>query len=313
MITETGRVGLKSRYFCMIVNTMPNIIEIVLPTFIVIFIGYLLGKLTKIDVAPVVDISLYVAVPALVIVSLAGAKIVLFDAAKVWAAALIITFGCLLVAWLVFKILRQKHSGLYVSIAIMNTANIPFPVIYLAYGAEGLAAATLFFIPNLLLIYTLGIYVMAGRHWKDNIKEVFRLPLVYAFALGLTFNFLDIRLPELVFNALDFIAMMAIPLFLLVLGHNLSRVRMTSLPTTLLASFLRVGVGLGIGLLVVYALSITGIFRSVVILDSAMPAAVASSILATKYKNEAELVSSVVFVTTLASLAVIPFLLHMLG
>ncbi len=292
---------------------MPSIIEIVLPAFIVIFIGYLLGKLTKIDVAPVVDISLYVAVPALVIVSLAGEKIVLFDAAKVWAASLIITFGCLIVAWLVFKILRQKHSGLYVSIAIMNTVNIPFPVIYLAYGAEGLAAATLFYIPNLLLIYTFGIYVMAGRHWKENIKEVFKLPLVYAFALGLTLNFLDIKLPQLVFNALDFISMMAIPLFLLVLGHNLSRVRMTSLPTTLLASFLRVGVGLGIGLLVVYAFNITGIFRSVVILDSAMPAAVATSILATRYKNEAELVSSVVFVTTLASLAVIPFLLHMLA
>jgi predicted permease len=292
---------------------MPNIIDIVLPTFIIIFIGYLIGKLTRIEISPVVNISLYVAVPALVIVSLLAKRIVIVDAVKVWAAAIIITFGCLITAWLVFKVLKQRHSGLYVSIAIMNTVNIPFPVIYLAYGAEGLAAATLFYIPNLLMVYTMGIYIMAGKRWKDNIKEVFKLPLLYAFAIGLLLNFLDVKVPDLIVNTLDLIALMAIPLVLLVLGYNLSKVKMTSLPTALLASFLRVGVGLGIGLLAVNILDISGIFRSVVILDSAMPAAATTSILATRYNNEAGLVSTVVFLTTLASLVVIPFLLHMLG
>jgi predicted permease len=119
--------------------------------------------------------------------------------------------------------------------------------------------------------------------------------------------------PELAIESLDFIAMMALPLVLLVLGHNLSKVRISFLATTLLASFLRVGIGLVIGLLAVNILDITGIFRSVVILDSAMPAAAMSSIFATKYNNEAELVSSVVFLTTIAALIVIPFLLNMVA
>jgi predicted permease len=105
---------------------------------------------------------------------------------------------------------------------------------------------------------------------------------------------------------------MVIPLALLVLGCNLSKVRITSFPTTLLASFLRVGIGLLLGLLAVTLFNLDGILRSVVILCSAMPAAVNSSIFATKYNNEAELVSSVVLVTTIASLAVIPFLLNIL-
>jgi len=216
---------------------MPNIIDIVLPAFIIIFIGYIIGKLTKIEMSPVVDISLYVAVPALVIISFLGEKIVLVEAAKIWASALMIMFGCLLVAWLVFKALRQKHSGLYVSIAIMNSVNIPFPVMYLAYGTEGLAAATLFYIPNLLMIYTMGIYIMAGKRWKDNIKEILKLPLVYAFVIGLLLNFLEVEVPELVVNTLDIAALMAIPLVLLVLGYNLSKVKITSLPTTLLADW----------------------------------------------------------------------------
>jgi predicted permease len=292
---------------------MPAIIDIVLPTFIVIFIGYLIGRFTRISISPVVDISLFVGIPALVIASLVNKEIVLVSAAKVWAASLAIQLGVLAVAWLVFKALRQKHSGLYVSIALMNTVNIPFPIIYLAYGADGLAAATLFYIPNLLLMYTLGVYIMAGRGWQDSAREVFRLPVVYAAVLGLALNFLNITVPKLAVDTLNFISMMAIPLVLITLGHNLSRVRMTSLPATLLASFLRMGGGLGIGILMAWGLNITGVYRSVVILDAAMPAAATSAMLASRYKNEPELVSSVVLVTTVASLVVIPFMLSVLG
>jgi predicted permease len=296
----------------MIVIEVPNIIDIVLPTFFAILVGYLVGKFSRISLASVVDVTLYIGVPALVFVSLLNKQIVLVDAAKMWASSLIIMLGCLLIAWLVFKLIRQKHSGLYVPISMMNTVNIPFPVIFLAYGAEGLAAATLFYIPNVILMYTLGIYIMAGKRWKDNIKEVLRQPVVYAAVLGLLLNFLHIGVPALIISSLDFLSKMAIPLVLLILGYSLSRARMTSFPTTLLACLLRMGVGLALGLAVVSLLNIGGVFRSVVILDAAMPAAATSAILAAKYQNEAEMVSSVVFLTTLVSLVSIPFLLHLL-
>jgi predicted permease len=195
----------------------------------------------------------------------------------------------------------------------MNTVNIPFPVIFLAYGTEGLAAATLFYIPNVIFMYTLGIYIIAGKRWRDNVREVLRQPVVYAAVLGLLLNFLSVRVPALIISSLDFLSKMAIPLVLLVLGYNLSRARMTSFPTTILACFLRMGVGLALGVAAVSLMNISGVFRSVVILDSAMPAAATAAILAAKYQNEAEMVSSVVFLTTLVSLVSIPFLLHMLG
>ena len=265
------------------------------------------------NMAPVVDITIYVAVPALVFVSLLNKEIVLLDAAKMWASSLFIMFGCMAVAWVVFKLIRQKHSGLYVPISMMNTVNIPFPVIYLAWGAAGLVGASLFYIPNVIIMYTLGIYIMAGKHWKENVKEVLQQPVVYAAILGLLLNFLHVRVPDLVINSLDLISWMAIPLVLIVLGYNLASVKIASLPTTLLSCVLRMGVGLGLGLAIVNILDITGVFRSVVVLVSAMPAAAASSILATKYRNEAEMVSSVVFLTTVISLVSISFLLYWLG
>jgi len=292
---------------------MSEIINIVAPTFFAIFVGYLVGRFSKISITPLVDITLYIAVPALTFISLLSKKIIMLDAAKMWASSLFIMLGCGLIAWLVFTILRQKHQGLYLPIAVMNTVNIPFPIIYLAYGAEGIAAATLFYIPNVIMVYSLGIVIIAGKKWKQNIKEMLKIPVLYAAILGLLLNFMSVTLPALVYDSLNFLSTMALPLVLIVLGHSLSRAKVTSLPTTILASVLRVGVGLALGFAIVYLLNITGVFRSVVILVSAMPAAAASGILTTKFQNEAEMASSVVFLTTLASLVVIPFLLDYLG
>ena len=291
---------------------MPNILNIILPTFIVVLIGYILGKTTRINMSSIVDLVLYIGLPALPLFSMLSNDIVILYTRRVWASAILITFGCGIVAWIVFTILRQKHSGLYIPISMMNTVNIPFPIIFLAYGPEGLFAATLFYIPNVILLYSLGVFIASKKHWRESAREIFRIPSIYAAIIGLSLNLFDVTVPQLIIKPLDFVSMMTIPLVLLVLGHGLSRVRISSVPTTLLASFLRMGVGLLLGLLAVNIFNLTGVLRSVVILDSAMPAAVISSILTSKYDNEANLVSSVVFTTTIVSLATIPLLLRML-
>ena len=288
---------------------MIDLLNIILPFFIVIFIGYLFTKIMKTDMSAMVNVVFYVGLPALIFTSMLTEKIVLLGAVKIWAAAIIITFGCGTVAWIVFRIIRQKHSGLYIPISLMNAAYIPFPIMHLVYGSDGLFAATLFYIPNVLLMFSWGLYIAAGKYWRESIKEMFKVPTIYAAVVGLMFN---AAVPDLIVKSLDFIGMMVIPLVLFVLGCNLSAVKITSLPTTFLASFFRVGVGLLFGFLTVNLFDLTGVLRAAVILGSAMPAAVNASLITTKYKNEADLVSSVVFVTTLASLIVIPFLLHII-
>ncbi len=292
---------------------MVDLLNILVPTFSVILIGYILGKTTKIDMSAIVDVLFYVGLPALTFVSMLDKKIVLLDATKIWASALIIMLGCGIAGWVVFKIIDQKHSGLYLPVAIMNTVNIPFPIIYLVYGSEGLFAATLFYIPNVLVIYSLGIFILSRKHWRYSLKEMFKVPALYMAVAGLLCNLTGIAVPEIIFKPLDFIGLMVTPLMLLTLGCKLSTVKITSLPTTLLASSVRLGVGLGLGFVAAGLFNLTGVLRAVVILDSAMPAAVNTAMLAAKYDNEAELVSSVVFTTTLASLVIIPFLLHLLA
>jgi predicted permease len=290
-----------------------EVLNITLPTFFTIIIGYIVGKTFKISITGIIDVVFYIGLPALAFVSILSKQIVLLDAVKVWAAYLMGVIACCAIAWLVFKIKREKHSGLYLPIFSPNTVNVPFPIISLAYGSPGLLVATLYYIPNVVFLYSLGIFIVAAKSWRENLKETFKVPTIYTATLALLLNLFHVKVPELVMSPLSFISGMVVPLVLFTLGFNLSSIKVTSIPTTLLASFIRLGVGLGIGILAVYLFNLTGINRSVVILMSSMPAAVNTYVLAAKYKNEPDLVASVVLVTTVASLLMIPFLLNILG
>jgi malate permease and related proteins len=291
---------------------MFHVLNIVLPTFLVIVVGFALGKIKKLDMSVVVDILFYIGMPALAFTAMLSKQIVLLDASRVWASAVLIIAGTGLAALLIFKLARFRHSGLYVPIIIMNAVNIPFPVMTLAYGQEGLLAATLFYIPVTIISLTVGVMIFSRRNWKDGLKETLKVPAIYGAVLGLVFNLCHITIPELIFSPLNLIGQMVIPLTLLVLGYQLSSVHITDLKLTAVASTIRLGVGLGMGFAAATIFGLTGVARSVVILDSAMPSAVNTSILAAKYGNEPELVSSVVFVTTISSLVIIPVLLLIL-
>jgi len=56
----------------------------------------------------------------------------------------------------------------------MVEKRIALPIICLAFGTEGLFAATLFYIPNALLAFTLGVYVASKKHWKGKRKGNFQ-------------------------------------------------------------------------------------------------------------------------------------------
>jgi len=292
---------------------MHQIVNIIGPTFFAVLVGYIFGRVSKANLAPLIDISMYIAVPALAFSSMFASEIVIGEAVKVWAACLIIMAGTLVAALLLFAVIRQKHSGLYLPIVFTNFINIPLPIIYLAFGDAGAAQALLMYIPQGLIMYSLGVYVASGeKDLKQGLRVMMRTPLIYAAILGLAFNLLHVPLPTVVVGSVKLLGQAAVPLMLLILGTSIGRFRLTQIPLTAAASVLRVGGGFAFGVLAVWLLAITGVTRSVVLFEAAMPAAVFVSVLAAKYKNEEELVSSVVLATTLMAIVVVPALLYFL-
>lgn len=291
-----------------------QIVTIIGPTVFVILLGYFFRRLSKIDLAPVADVALLVATPCLAFHSMYTSKIVLREAGELWLSLFFVMAGTVLLAKVVFTVLRQRHSGLYIAIVFANMVNIPLPIIYLAFGDEGAARVILMSIPQAILMYSLGVYVASNQgSVRQGLHTMLRTPLIYAALLGLVLNLIRVPLPEVVVLSTKFMGQASVPLMLFLLGSTVGRFRVTQGWLTLGAAVLRMGVGFSLGLLIAWLLDLEGLVRVVVIFESSMPAAVVGSVLCLKYRNEEkELVASVVLVTTLAAIGVVPALLYYL-
>jgi predicted permease len=221
--------------------------------------------------------------------------------------------GNLVMALVLFGALRQKHSGLYLPIVFTNYINIPLPIIFLAFGSQGAALAILMYIPQGIILNSLGVYVASGeKDMKQGLLVMLKTPLMYAAILGLALNLAHVPIPQVIIGSVDLLGKAGVPLMLLILGVSVGRFRFKQIPLTLAASILRVGGGIALGILAVWLLGLVDVGRAVVLFEASMPSAVFVSVLAAKYKNEEELVSSVVLATTLMAIPVIPALLYFL-
>lgn len=292
---------------------MEQIITIIGPTVFVIALGYLLSRVSRSDVGTLINVAVFVATPCLVFHSMYTSSIVIDEALRLWAAGLMVMAGGFIIAWLIFGLRRKGSPGLYLPIIFSNMVNIPLPIIYLTFGDEGVAKAVLLCIPSALLVNSLGIYLASGhRNLRQGIKAILCTPLIYSAVLGLVLNLTGVPVPEVLINAVKFMGQAAVPLMLLVLGMTIGRFKFDQIPLTLTASVIRMGGGFAMGLLAVWLLDMTGLPRAIVLFQAAMPSAVFTSVLATKYDNQAGLVSSVVLTTTLMAVGVIPALLYYL-
>lgn len=180
---------------------MHQIVNIIGPTVFAIFLGYLFGRVSKSTMTSLIDVAMFVATPCLAFHSMFTSEIVIGQAAKAWASVLFVMAGTLVVALLVFTILRQKHSGLYLPIVFANLINIPLPIIYLAFGEAGAAQAILMYIPQGILLYSVGLYVASRQgSMRQGLRTMLRTPLIYAALIGLALNLLNVPLPTVVVN-----------------------------------------------------------------------------------------------------------------
>lgn len=90
---------------------MHQLVEIIVPTFFVVALGLLLGKVARPHVATLVDVAMFIATPCLVFKTLYSSEIVLGLAARVWASSILVMGGCFALAWLVFGSRKKASPG----------------------------------------------------------------------------------------------------------------------------------------------------------------------------------------------------------
>lgn len=286
---------------------LTEVLSVVFPVFTIIVAGWFFARFKRIDLGPIIDLLLYLTIPALVVSSLSRKPLVADDLVIVGLSATAVVLGTGVISFAYLSITgRRELRGFYLPTMFMNSGNMAFPLSLLAFGPDGLTVAVVYYIAVSLLVYTLGISIAKG---SGGLTEMFKLPLIYAAAAGIWLNLSGVELPEPVFNTFEMLGMATIPVMQVSLGYRLYSTRLARPGLSLAGTVIRIGGGVAIAWAVVWLFGIGGLSGKVIILASSMPAAVINFIVSHKYDLDSDLVASTVAVSTVASVVTVPLVL----
>jgi predicted permease len=295
------------------------------PILAIAVAGYVLQRATDLEVGPLNTAGLYVLVPALafhsILTTSLGGGEVLKLAVGVVAYALVM----IALAWAVGTLVGTSGAllgALMLAAAFPNSGFVGIPLSEFAFGELGRTTAVLYLTIQNLVVYTLGVYIAssgAGREAREAVGDVFRLPLIYAVVAAAGIRLLGLTPPtdSAPMQTAGTVGEAAVPVMLLVLGIQLADTDVTAVTRSAAPSFLKLVaapfVAVGIALALGFA---DPTVARVFVLESATPTAVIPLALTIEYADDLavdgitapEYLSTAIFVTTVASVAVLTVL-----
>jgi predicted permease len=197
-----------------------------------------------------------------------------------------------------------------------NTGNYGLPLVSFAFGENALRYAGLYFATTSILFNTAGILIASLGHMniRDAMLGLLRVPTVYGVLFAGMLNVFNVELPVALSRTIDLAAGGSIPMMIVLLGIELSRVKWSnSLRGAGLSVSLRLLVAPFIALGLGFLLGMQGAVWQAGVTQASMPAAVNTTILAAEYKLDSSLVTAIVFIGTLLSPLTLTPLLVFLG
>ncbi|MEN1984739.1 AEC family transporter [Paenibacillus hubeiensis] len=295
--------------------------HVFLPISLPVIGGMLLKKFKNWDTRPLSAFSLYILSPALIFDTLLHAEITWTDVwGTLWFSILNLLALWLLAALLsrMFRLEASEKAGLTLVSTFTNCVNYGLPLVLLAFGQLGLDKASVYVIGQIIIVNTLGIFFAARSEFsvKQAALSVFRMPSIYAAVIAIILRTFDLHLPEAVDGGVSMIATGYAPVVLAILGAQMLRPRGTSepWPANVRRAFwtgiaMRLAAAPLLSYAILKALQVEGTLFSVLLILSSMPTAVNAVILAEQFNASPQFVSRCILWTTIASMAILPFMI----
>ena len=297
-----------------------NLLELYIKLVALILVGFILGRKLPHNTSTCVGQFLYwVGVP----ISIIGFLIQTDLSGQIWIAPIIahlaIFLGALL-AWL--RIKAQTHfthsvpptttqGSLILAAMVGNTGNLGFPITLAMVGKEYFAWALFYdMLGSLFGAYGLGVFLAAkfGNNIQNQIqiaKVILINPALWSFGFGLLLH--QVMLPSPVVFCLEKLAWGAVALSLMLIGMRLSQLKSwRKLPqagSSVFIKMLLVPMILG-SMLSLFG--VTGNAAQVIVLQMAMPPALATLVIAETFDLDRDLAVTALAVGMIVLLFTLP-------
>ncbi|MFZ5968943.1 MAG: AEC family transporter [Bacillota bacterium] len=203
-----------------------------------------------------------------------------------------------------------------------NVGFMGYPVVNAVFGEKGVFYAALYNLPFNILLFSFGIMILSRPSRYDgnensvafNWKELLN-PGIIAVMIGFILFLTSSSLPGPIYTTLKMLGDTTTPLSMVFVGSILADVSFKTIFTDI-----KVFLASGVRLLVMPILTLIGLkllftdpmIIGIPVIITAMPVAANAAILSTKYGNDYQLASQVIFISTMLSMATIPFIVTLL-
>ena len=287
--------------------------------FIIVFIGalcYKLGLITENGKKQLSTLVMYIVNPLLIF--LAYQTDFKADLLKglLWTAlmAVITYIAFILLSHLFLRDKDKREAAIErFSVVYTNCGFMGTPLILGVFGSEGVVLQNGFITVFNLFVWSHGLMTVKGVNDRKSILKAFKTPAVIAVFLGLICFFLQIRLPEIPYTALNHVAEMTTPLAMLVAGASIASsniIKSLKNPRIYIVTFLRLILFPLIGLLLIMFLPAPETAKLIALIEISCPTATIGMMFAISYGKNSEYCSQIFAVTTLLSMITLPIMVQ---
>ncbi len=295
-------------------------LNVLLPVLLIAGGGFLVGRLVNRDPAILTKLVFYILTPSLIFHVLYTRPVSGGELSETLLFVFVlhgVLFGIAHLGSRGLKLDRETRTAAVLTLSLSNTGNYGLPILLFAFGGRGFELGLLYILGHMAFQITFGVGTAAWRKGMSMgrlLLNLVKVPWIYAFGLALLLRGTGMELPIPIGRPIELLAQAAIPVQLLLLGIQLGQVQLRGLlreAIPLTAAKLIIPPLLAFGLTA--AFGIHGLLRSVLIVEASTPAAVNALILSLQYDRRPDLVSSVVFLTTIGNIFTMWLLLTLLG
>jgi len=283
-----------------------QILSTMLPVFLITGCGALYGRYRSPDIKGLNVLNMELFVPLLVFAVLADQQAPLQEYARLALGATVVVLGSGIVLYPLAKALKLNLKTFLPPMMFNNSGNMGIPVLLLAFGDAALPAAIVLFIVEMLLHFSVGLYMLDPH---TSIIQRLKLPIVFACVAGLAVNLSGIALPDTLLESMNMLGEVCIPLMLFALGVRMLDIDFNDWKLGLLGAIACPASGLLLAWPLVAVLDLPGLQAASLWVFAALPPAVLNYMVAEQYQQEPHTVASLVLLSNLGSLVVMPIVL----
>ncbi len=283
-----------------------QIAQIMFPLVVIVGIGIVVGIRQNPQLDTINNINLNVFIPALVFASLIQQQFEFKEFALLGLSGFILVLATAVIAIPLAKLFSTAYRTLAPPLMFHNAGNIGLPLMSLALGPEGLAAALILFLVGNITHFGLGSYMLDhDAKWLRSITS----PAILAAVAAVVLQTQGIVIADFVILPIDMLGSIAVPLMLFSLGVQLSHANYDYWKLGVLVGVATPIVGVSLALLISSIVALEKIQFAALILFGALPPAVMNFLFAKRYQQEPTKVSAIVLVGNVLGIISLPLAL----